>query len=144
MPWPPRVSLAPFCTPVSLLICAPIPMFFHFLRETRPFFSLGLLHMLFLWTEMLFSQSLKKQHSLGLNSNISLLKSLPWSTSLQFSNMHFFPQGTHHSLYPYLYLCDHLFLSPPPSTGTGATSKHFFTVYLVPCTVVETLKTLTE
>lgn len=144
MAWPSHVSLAPFCTPVPLLVFAPVSMSFHFTIETRPFLSLGLLHMRFLWTGMLFPQLLKKYHSSGLNSNVSLSKSLPWSTSLQFSNIYFSSKElttlcTH--IFMYVIICSCL---SPHSTGAGTTSKPFFTVCLVPCTVPETQKTLTE
>lgn len=91
---------------------SPIPTSFHFLIYIRPFFSLGLLYMLCLGTEVLFSQFLLgKTPFFRSQLQCYFVKEAYPGTLFAISQLYLFLQGMHHDLYPCVYLWDYLLLS---------------------------------
>lgn len=128
------------------LISPPISTSFHFLIDTRPFFAMGLLYMLFLYTEMLFSQlPLGKHDSLGLNSICYFVKEGCPGLPLYNLVTCIFSSRNSSQLVPiYLFMCLFVLVCLPIPLEEEQHLCCSLQCLRCPSSVAETQKTLTE
>lgn len=146
MAWPPCVSPVPCCTPVPFPHTSTHINLLSFSHRYQALFAMGLLYMLFLYTEMLFSQlPLGKYDSLGLNSICYFVKEGCPGLPLYNLVTCIFSSRNSSQLVPiYLFMCLFVLVCLPIPLEEEQHLCCSLQCLRCPSSVAETQKTLTE